>query len=427
MKSNLISKENNKARFTMEFTPEELEQGKVKAYQASKDQFTIDGFRKGKAPRSIIEKHYGSEIFVEEAINTVFNDAYPKALEELNLEVIDRPAVEFGKYEPGKAFEATITVPVYPTIEVKDYKGVKIEKIETELKDEELEEEMTKLLKKHARMVEVERPVKDGDTVLIDYKGFVGDNQFEGGTAEKYPLKIGSGNFIPGFEEQLIDTKVGEEKDVKVTFPEEYHAPDLAGKEAVFQCKVHEIKEEQIPEKNDEFAKDSSEFETLAELEADMKEKLKESKEFQAERKMKDNVIEKIYNANEIDIPEVMIEDEQNAMIQEFEQQLRSQGMGIEQYLGFMGQEMADFKKQIEEDAQRRVKTRMIISAIAEAEGITVSPEEAEEEIGNMAKTYGLDVDKIKEMLGQDNLKFIEKDIKMRKAIDLIYEMAEIK
>ncbi len=427
MKTNLISTENNKAKFTMEFSPEELEQGKVKAYQATKDQFSIDGFRKGKAPRSIIEKHYGSGIFIEEAINTLFNDEYPKAVVELGLDVIDRPAVEFGKFEEGKSFEATVTVPVYPVIEVKDYKGVEVEKIDAELKDEELEEEIMKTLKQHARMVEVSRPAKDGDTVVIDYKGFVGEDQFQGGTAEKHPLKLGSNSFIPGFEEQLVGVSVGDEKDVAVTFPTEYHSEDLAGKEAIFKCTVHEIKEEQIPELNDEFAKDASEFETLDEYKADMKAKLQESKTVQVDRKMKDTMLEKVYNANEIDVPAVMIEDEQNSMIQEFEQQLRSQGMELEQYLGFMGQEIADFRKQIEDDAKRRVKTRMIIVAIADAEGIEVTPEEAETEITNMAKAYGLEAEKIKEMIGAENLKFIEKDIKMKKAIDLMFDAAVIK
>ncbi len=427
MKTNLISTENNKAKFTMEFSPEELEQGKVKAYQSTKDQFSIDGFRKGKAPRSIIEKHYGSGIFIEEAINTLFNDEYPKAVVELGLDVIDRPAVEFGKFEEGKSFEATVTVPVYPVIEVKDYKGVEVDKIDAELKEEELEEEMMKALKQHARMVEVDRPSQDGDTVLIDYKGFVGDDQFQGGTAEKHPLKLGSNSFIPGFEEQLVGVSVGDEKDVVVTFPTEYHSEDLAGKEAVFKCTVHEIKEEQIPELNDEFAKDVSEFETLDEYKADMKEKMQESKNVQVDRKMKDTMLEKVYNANDIEIPAVMIEDEQNSMIQEFEQQLRTQGMELEQYLGFMGQEIADFRKQIEDDAKRRVKTRMIIVAVAEAEGVEVTPDEVETEIANMATAYGLEADKIKEMIGVENLKFIEKDIKMKKAIDLMYAAAVIK
>ena len=427
MKANLISKENNKAKFTMEFSAEELEQAKVKAYQATKDQFSIDGFRKGKAPRSIIEKHYGSGIFVEEAINTLFNDEYPNAVAALDLDVIDRPAVEFGKFEEGKEFVSTITVAIYPVIEVKDYKGVEIDKIDDELKEEEIQEEMLNLLKKHSRMVEVSRPAADGDTVLVDYKGFVGDDQFEGGTAEKYPLKLGSGSFIPGFEEQLVGVAVGEEKDVLVTFPTEYHSEDLAGKEAVFKCMIHEIKEEQVPELNDEFAKDSSEFDTLDEMKADMKVKMQENKTLQVKRKMQDNILEKVYNANDIEIPSVMIEDEQNSMIQEFEQQLRSQGLDLEKYLGFMGQELAEFKAQIEEDAKKRVKTRMIVIAIADAEGLTASADEAEEEIAKMAEAYGMEADKIKAMIGVDNLKFIEKDLRIKKAIDFMFDSAVIK
>ncbi len=427
MKTTFISNENNKAKFTMEFSPEELEQGKVKAYQTTKHQFSIDGFRKGKAPRSIIEKHYGSGIFIEEAINTLFNDEYPNAISELDLDVIDRPAVEFGKFEEGKSFVSTVTVAVYPSIEVKDYKGVEIEKIDAKVNDEELNEEMDTILKKQARMVEVTRPAQNGDTVLIDYMGFVGEEQFEGGTAEKHPLKLGSGNFIPGFEEQLVGTSVGDEKDVVVTFPEEYHSENLSGKEAVFKCKVHEIKEEQIPELNDELAKDISEFDTLDAYKADVKAKLEEVKKTQVERKMKDNVLAKIYASNDIEIPAVMIEDEQNSMIQEFEQQLGSQGMNLEKYLGFLGQDIKDFRAQIEEEATRRVKTRMIIVAIADAEGIEATADDVEEEIKVMATMYGLESDKIKEMIGDENLKFIEKDVKMKKAIEFLYEAAVIK
>ncbi len=427
MKANLISKENNIAKFTMEFTPEQIEQGKVKAYQANKDQFNIDGFRKGKAPRSIIEKHYGDTIFTEEAINTIFGEEYPKAIAELELDVIDRPEAEFGELEADKPFVATISVAIYPTIEIKDYKGVEIEKVEAEIKDEDVELEMANLLKKHARMVEVTRPVADGDTVLLDYAGFVGEEQFEGGTAEKYPLKIGSNSFIPGFEEQLVGAVIGEEKAVTVTFPTEYHSEDLAGKEAIFKCTVHEIKEEEIPELNDEFAKDISEFDTVEEMKADMKAKITEAKVAGADRKMKDSVLEKVYNANEIDIPKVMVEDEKNSMIQEFEQQLRSQGMELEQYLGFMNQDMDAFKEQLTEDATRRVKTRMIVAAVADAEAIDVTTEEIEAELVVMAQMYGLEADKIKEMIGEENLSFIGKDIRMKKAVDLMFDSAVIK
>ena len=253
MKATLISKENNEAKFTMDFTAEEFENAIIKVYKAQKDKFNIDGFRKGKAPRSIIEKKYGEGVFFEDAINDLFSMNYPAALEELSLDVIDSPRAEFSQIKKGEGFTVTITVACYPEIEVKDYKGVEIETISSEVTDEDIDNELKARAKRNARMVTVDRPAKEGDTVLIDYEGWVGDNQFEGGTAERQPLKLGSGTFIPGFEEQLVGVSTGEDKDVKVTFPEEYHAEDLAGKEAVFKCKVNEVKEEEIPVINDEF------------------------------------------------------------------------------------------------------------------------------------------------------------------------------
>ena len=317
MKATFISKEKNDVTFKMEFTAEELEQAVIKSYQANKDQFQIDGFRKGKAPRSIIEKKYGENVFVEHAVNDLINGGYPQALTQLDLRVIDSPRVEFSNYKKGDDFTATVTVAVYPEVEVKDYKGVNIDKIEAELTDEEVNKELEAMQKRNGRMVVVERPVADGDTVLLDYKGFVGGEQFEGGTAEKFPLKIGSGSFIPGFEDQLIGAEAGEDVEVKVTFPEEYHSESLAGKEAVFKCHVIEIKEEELPELDDEFAKDVSEFDTLEELKKDTADNLRKSKEAQVENKMKDNVLEKVYNANEIDIPDVMVDDEINNMMNE--------------------------------------------------------------------------------------------------------------
>lgn len=274
MKATFISREKNDVKFTMEFTAEEFENAQIKAYQRTKDQFQIDGFRKGKAPRSIIEKRYGEGVFFEEAIDELFNEHYGKALAELELEVIDSPAAEFSKIAKGEGFTATITVPCYPIVEVKDYKGVEIKKVTNRVKKEDVDKEIEALQKRNARMILVERPAQEGDTVLLDYSGFVGDEQFEGGTAERQELKLGSGMFIPGFEEQLIGATPGEKKDVIVVFPEEYHAKDLAGKEAVFHCLVHEIKEEQLPELDDEFAKDVSEYDTLEELKKATKERL---------------------------------------------------------------------------------------------------------------------------------------------------------
>lgn len=427
MKATFISKEKNDVKFSMEFSPEELEAEVIKVYQSNKDKFEIDGFRKGKAPRSIIEKKYGEGVFLEDAVNNMIGGGYPGALDELGLKVIDSPRVEFSKVEKGTPFKATITVEVYPEIEVKNYSGVEIEKIEGKLEDGEVDQELEKMQKRNGRMVAVERSVKEGDTVLLDYKGFVGDKQFEGGTAEKFPLKIGSGSFIPGFEEQLIGAEVGVDMDVRVTFPEEYHAEDLAGQEAVFKCLLHEIKEEELPTLDDEFAKDVSEFDTLEELKVDLKKKLQESKDEQAKLQMKDKVLEKVFEANDIDVPQVMVEDEINNMAKEFEQQLRGQSMDLNQYLSYVGKEMSEFRGDLKEDALKRVKTRMIVSAIADEEKLEASESEVEQEIQSMADQYKMEVDKIKGMMGVENLGLLKQDLKMRKAIDIMFDNAVIK
>lgn len=424
MKATLISKENNEAKFTMDFTAEEFENAVIKVYKAQKDKFNIDGFRKGKAPRSIIEKKYGEGIFFEDAINELFSMNYPAALGELSLDVIDSPRAEFSQIKKGEDFTVTITVACYPEIEVKDYKGVEIEAISTEVTDEDIDNELKARAKRNARMVAVERPAQEGDTVLIDYEGWVGDNQFEGGTAERQPLKLGSGTFIPGFEEQLVGVSTGEDKDVKVTFPEEYHAEDLAGKEAVFKCKVHEIKEEEIPEINDEFVKDISEFDTLDEFKADIKEELAKTKAARAENSMKNSVLAKVFEANDIEVPDVMVESEVDNMMSEFDQQLRSQGLDLNTYMQYLGKEPKDFREELKEEAHKKVKTRMIVTAVADQEKFEVTDEEIDQELENIAKQYGFEAEKMKETLGVENLGMIAGDIKVRKAVDLMYDSA---
>ena len=427
MKATFISREKNDVKFTMEFTAEEFENAQIKVYQKAKDQFQIDGFRKGKAPRSIIEKHYGEGVFFEDAIDDLFREHYGKALGELELEVIDSPAAEFSKIAKGEGFTVTITVPCFPIVEVKDYKGVEIDKIEQEVKDEDVENEIKALQKRNGRMILVERPAKEGDTLLLDYSGFVGDEQFEGGTAERQELKLGSGMFIPGFEEQLVGATPGEKKDVVVTFPEEYHAEDLAGKEAVFHCLVHEIKEEQLPELDDEFAKDVSEYDTLEELKKANRERLEAYAKAGSESQMKDAALGKVVEANEVDVPGTMVEDEMDRMCQELDQQLRYQGMSLEQYLQFTGKDMAAFRNELRPDAERQVKTRIILMGIVEAEGIKVSQEEMEEELKVMAAQYQTTADKLKEMIGVENLTFLMKDLQVKKAIEFIFDNAVIK
>ncbi|MGI6722608.1 MAG: trigger factor [Anaerovoracaceae bacterium] len=426
MKATLISKENNEAKLTMDFTAEELEKATVAAYQAGKDKFEIDGFRKGKAPRSLIEKRFGENIFLDDAVNSMLNNEYPRALGELELNVIDQPRVEFSDVVKGKDFTATVTVAIYPEFEVKDYKGVEIDKIDGTCSDEDIDAELEKMRKRNARMVEVERPAKDGDMVLLDYTGYIDGEAFDGGKAENFPLKLGSGSFIPGFEDQLVGVKAGEDKDVVVSFPEDYHADALAGKEATFKCTVHEVKEEELPELDDEFAKDTSEFDTLEELKKDTGEKLSKTKAAQAETQMKDNALGKVYEANDIDIPEVMVQDEITNMMNEFDQQLRAQGMDINQYMDYMGKKVEDFRTETRDDAYRRVKTRMIVNAIADEEELTASEEEVEKELELMSIQYSIELDKVKELIGTQNLGIIERDIRMKKAVDLIYDNAVI-
>lgn len=426
MKATLLAKENGDAKFTIEFTAEEFEAARVNAYQENKNQFTIDGFRKGKAPRSIIEKRYG-DVFAEDAINDMLADGYPNALDELDIEVIDQPRMEFGKIEKDAPFTVTVTVAVYPEVEVKDYKGIELEKVDAEVTDEDVNTEIENLRKRNARMVTVDREVKDGDHIILDYKGFVGDEQFEGGTAEGYPLVIGSGSFIPGFEDQLIGAKKDEEVEVKVTFPEEYHAEELAGKEAVFKCVVHEVKEEELPELDDEFAKDVSEYDTLEELKKETKEDLTKRKSAWAENQMKDKAVEIVCENNDIEIPAVMIDDEISQMIRELDMQLSQQGLSFQQYLQFLGKDMMAFREEVKDDAERRVKMRMVIRAIVDAEAIVATEEEIEKELELLGIQYGLETDKVKEMVGEKNLEYIGQDVKMKKAVDFIYENAKVK
>ncbi|MBE6037314.1 MAG: trigger factor [Clostridiales bacterium] len=426
MKATLIGKEKNLASFKVVFEAEEFTKAVQQAYAANKDKFAVDGFRKGKAPRKLIEAKYGDGIFYEDALDRLFMTAYPTALMELNLDPVDNPSVDFeGKVEEGKDLTVIISVTVRPEVELKDYKGIKIEKIETPVTDEDVQRDLEMQQRRNSRMVVVDRAAKEGDTVMIDYAGFVGEEQFEGGTAERQPLNLGSGTFIPGFEEQLVGLSAGEEKDVVVTFPTEYHAENLAGKEAVFKCKVHEVKETELPELNDDFAKDVSEFDTLDELKASIRERLEEQNKMAANVDMKNKMLETLSNATEIDIPEAMVEDEIDRTLAEFDQRLQYQGMSLEMYLQYLGQEMAEFRKGYRDNAFKKVKSTLIVEAVVAAENIEVSAEEIEAEMKQLAEAYGMELDKVKEILAQ-NMEGLKKDIANRKAVDFLFENAVI-
>ena len=427
MNAKFISKEKLDVKFTMEFSAEEFEKAQIEAYKKQKGSFEISGFRKGNAPRSIIEKHYGEGVFFEDAINELFSAEYPNALDTLGLEVIESPRAEFSKIEKGAGFTVTITVATEPEVDVKDYKGVEIKRITHEVTDEDIQRDLEGMQRQNARIVSVDRAAKAGDTVILDYSGFVGDEQFEGGTAENQELKLGSGQFIPGFEEQLISCKAGDEKEVEVTFPEEYHTPELAGKAAVFKCKIHEVKEEQLPELDDDFAGDVSEFDTLDELKANIKEKLEKYASESSEVEMKNVALDKIVEKNEFDIPESMVSEEIERMVSELNQQLQYQGVNIQQYLEMMGKKPDEFKEEMKPDAEKRIKSRLVLDGIVRAEGIEATEEEINKELEEMGKAYGMDAKKVREMLGEPSIKYVIKDVKSRKAMDFVFDNAKIK
>lgn len=429
MKPVLVRKENNEAVFTMTFSPEDFEEALQKAYKAQRGKFTVDGFRKGKAPKKIIEAKYGEDVFFEEGLDQLFSTGYPESVDTLKLKPVDRPSLDFGgeKLEKGKDITVTVTVTVSPEVEVKDYKGVQSERIEHRVTDEEVDREVEALQKRNARLVVAERKAKEGDTVSLDYAGFAGEEQFEGGTAENQTLVLGSGNFIPGFEEQLVGAGAGDEVEVRVTFPEDYHSENLAGKEAVFKCRIHDVKERQMPELDDEFAKDVSEFDTLQAFKEDLRVKLEKHAAEASEFETKNAVMEKVYAANDFQLPGIMIQDQADQMLQEFSQQLSHQGMNLEMYCQYLQKTQEDIRKELLPDAEKRVKSRLIIEAVADAEDIQASEEDIEEEMNAMAKQYNMEVDKLKSLFHDENRKFLIQDIRMRKAIDFIYSQADLK
>ena len=427
MKTTLISKENNEAKLKMEFTAEEFDAATDKVYRKNRKDFQIPGFRKGKAPRSIIEKHYGEGLFFEDAINELFGVNYAQALKDNDLDVIDNPKVDFGELAQHKPLVMDITVALSPVVEVKNYKGLKIDQVKEEVTDEEVDKEIESLRKRNARSVVVEREAEDGDTVNFDYAGFIGEEQFEGGTAEKQDLKIGSGMFIPGFEDQIKGHKAEDEFDVNVTFPDDYGAEKLAGKDAVFHCKLHEVREEQLPEVNDDFAGDVSEYDTLDELKAHTKEDLQKTKDDQHKTDAQNDLVDKLYKENEFDIPEVMVEEEITASVNELDQQLKYQGMSIDMYLKYLGKDMNALRSEMKEDAHEKVAKRIILKSIAEAENVEVSDDELEAELQRLADQYKLDIEKVKENIGESNMGMVKSDIRLKKAMELVYDNAKVK
>ncbi|MDR2162750.1 MAG: trigger factor [Clostridiales Family XIII bacterium] len=426
MKATYISRENNDVKFDIAFDAGEFEDAQIEVYKRTKGKFKVDGFRPGKAPRKIIEQRFGEGIFMEEAIDDLLKASYPKALRELDVDPIDQPRIEFSKVAKGEPFNATVIVATPPDFEVKDYEGVVIKDVKYYVTDEDVDGRLMEFRRSRSRLVDKDGEATDGDTVNIDYKGSIDGVPFKGGAAEGQSLKLGSGSFIPGFEEQLIGAKAGDEVEVKVTFPEDYSAKELAGKETVFEVKVNGIKAEELPELDDEFVSDISEFETLDEFKADIRVKLEEQNERRAEAEKRNSALEAVYDANDIDIPDVMIENEKDSMVDEFASRLRQQGMDFEQYMKYIGEDVGDFREGRADDAKKRVKMRLIIKAIAKDQDFDASEDEIAEELNKMAEMYHMEPDKLKDVLGEDQLDMLRDDIKNRKAVDYIYESAVV-
>ena len=417
--------EKNMAKLTIEVSAEDLDKAMEKAYQKQKSRISLPGFRKGKAPRKMIESMYGKGVFMEDAVNSLVPQEYTKALGECDLEIVSQPEINVTQMEPGKALIFTADVAVKPEVTLGDYKGVEVPKSEIAVTDEEVDAEVKKEQDKNARTVAVEdRAAANGDITTIDFEGFVDGVAFEGGKGTDYALTLGSGTFIPGFEDQLVGANTGDHVEVKVTFPEEYQAKELAGKEAVFQCDVKKIETKEVPELDDEFAKDVSEFDTLAEYKEDVKKKLTEKKEKEARIAKENAAVDKAIENAQMDIPELMTKTECRQMMDDFSRRMQQQGLSMEQYFQFTGQSMDKMMEDMKPQALKRIQTRLVLEKVAEAENIQPSEEEITEEIQKMADAYKMEADKIREAIGESGLEQMKKDMAVQKAVTVIADAA---
>ncbi len=415
--------EGNIAKLTIEASAEDFEKAVDKAYQKNKNKLSVPGFRKGKVPRKMIEKMYGNTVFYEEAANILIPSAYAKAIDECTEEVVSQPKIEVVQIEAGKPFIFSAEVALKPEVTLGAYKSVEIEKVDTTVTEEEIDEAVNRERESNARTISVEdRAVQDGDMVVLDFEGFMDGAAFEGGKGENYSLTIGSGTFIPGFEEQLIGAEIDKEITVNVTFPEDYHAEELKGKNAEFKCTIKEIKEKELPELDDEFASDVSEFDTMEEYREDLKKQLTKQKEETAEEEKGDKVVEAIIASSQMDIPEAMIETQQRQMAEDFARRIQMQGLSFEQYLQFTGLTRADFMEQMKPQTLKRIQSRLVLCAIAKAENIEATEEEYQEEIQKMADSYHMSVEELTDMMGKFEEKAVREDICMKKAYDLVVE-----
>lgn len=417
--------ENSMAKLTIEVSADALEAALERAFQKNKNKVSIPGFRKGKAPRNIVEKMYGAEIFYEDAANDLIETEYAKAYDECGEEIVSNPEIDVVQLEKGKEFIFTATVALKPEIKLGKYKGVKIDKIDVAVTDEEVNAQIEKERENSARTISVDRPVQDKDEIMLDFEGFVDGVAFAGGKGENYPLTIGSGSFIPGFEEQLIGAEKGADVEVNVTFPEDYHAEDLKGKAAVFKCKVNEIKEKELPELDDEFAAEVSEYETFAEYKEATKKNLETKKADEAKDKKEDAVIEAIINDSEINIPAPMLETQKRQMVQEFAQRIQAQGLSMEQYMQFTGMTPELFLSQVEPQAEKRIKSRLVLENVVKAENIVISDDDYAKELDRLAEAYQMELDKIKEMIDDNAAKQIKEDLAIQKAVEFVVSNAK--
>lgn len=417
--------EHNMVKLTIEVSADEFEKAMQSAYVKNKGRINIPGFRRGKAPRQMIEKMYGAAIFYEDAANEIIPSAYDREVAECDLELVSQPKIEVTQIEKGQPFIFTAEVAVKPEVTLGEYKGLEVPKADLTVTDEEIDAEVDKEREKNSRMIDVDdRAVANGDSIKIDFDGSVDGVPFEGGKAENYDLVIGSGSFIPGFEEQLVGAEIGKELDVNVTFPEEYHAKELAGKAAVFKCKVNEIKVKELPEADDDFAQDVSEFDTLAEYKEDIKKRLTEKKETEAKNAKETAALEKAVENAQMDIPAAMIDNQVRQMADDFARRIQSQGISLEQYLQFTGMTADKLLDQMRPEAEKRIKNSLVLEAIAKAESFEISDEKVEEEINKMAETYKMEADKVKELLGEAGVAQMKNDLGIQEAVNFLRDSA---
>lgn len=417
--------EKSMAKLTIEVSAEEFETALDKAYKKNKNKISLPGFRKGKAPRAMIEKMYGTGVFYEDAANDLIPGAYESAAKESELEIVAQPSIDVTQIEKGKPFIFTATVAVKPEVTLGDYKGIEVEKKTAEVTDEELQAEIDKVRESNSRMITVEdRAVQDGDITTIDFEGFVDGEPFEGGKGENYPLTIGSHSFIDNFEEQLIGKNIGEETEVNVTFPEQYQAEELQGKPAVFKVTIKEIKVKELPELDDDFAQDVSKFDTVDEYKEDLKKKLLENKEAALKREKEEDVVGKIIENATMEIPDPMVDTQVRQMVQEFSQRIQSQGLSLQQYMQFTGMTPESLTNELQPQALKRIQSRLVLEAVVAAENIETSDEDLEKELEKMAEMYQMEADKLKELVGEEEKKQIALDLAVQKAVELVVDAA---